>query len=144
MKHIWLEKENIYRSIADFLFCIVMGTVSALCLGNNTMLCVLFAVFAVLLLFSGLMEFKIDIAYDGEHMNVRQVCARCSIAFKDIRKIERVYIRTLRLGHWRWYVVTDRERIAVPFPDSLENEALADLFACMKAANPSIKWSVPV
>ncbi|MCR5761787.1 MAG: hypothetical protein K6G00_00215 [Treponema sp.] len=146
MKHIWLEKENIYRSIADFIFGIVMGIMAALCLciGNNVMLFMLFALFTVLLFFSGIMEFKIDISYDSESMNVRNVFTRYSIAYKDIRKVERLYIRTLRLGHWRWYVVTDQERISVPFPDSAENEALHDLFECMRAANPEIKWSVPV
>ena len=146
MKHIWLEKENIYRSIADFIFGIVMGMMAALCLciGNNIMLFALFLVFAVLLFFSGLMEFKTDIAYNNERMNVRNVFSFYSIAFKDVRKIERIYIRTLRTGHWRWYVVTDNERISVPFPNSIENEALHDLFENMKAANPDIKWSIPV
>lgn len=90
------------------------------------------------------MEFKTDIAYNNERMNVRNVFSFYSIVFKDVRKIERIYIRTLRTGHWRWYVVTDNERISVPFPNSIENEALCDLFENMKAANPDIKWSIPV
>lgn len=144
MKHIWLEKENIYRSIADFAFGTVMGIMAALCLGigNNVMLFVMFTVFSVLLIFSGLMEFKIDIAYNGDCMKVRTIFSRYTISFKDIRKIERQYIRYLRMGHWRWYVVTDKERISVPFPDFAENEALNDLFECIKAVNSEIKWSI--
>lgn len=106
------------------------------------MLFVMFTVFSVLLIFSGLMEFKIDIAYNGDFMKVRTIFSRYTISFKDIRKIERQYVRYLRMGHWRWYVVTDKERISVPFPDFAENEALHDLFECIKAVNSEIKWSI--
>ena len=144
MKHIWLEKESIYRSIADFLFGIVMGAVSVLCLfGENKMLCVMFAVFTVLLFFSGIQEFKTDIAYDSERMYVRNIFSRSSIAYTDIQKIERIYVRTLKFGHWRWYVTTAGGKITVPFPDSTENTALLDLLDCIKKANPSVqyKWN---
>ena len=143
MKHIYLEKESIYRAVADFLFGTVMGAVSILCLcvGNNIMLCALFALFCILLFFSGIMEFKTDIAYDSERMNIRNGFFHYTVEFSDIRKIERIFIRTLRMGHWRWYVITDTGKITVPFPDSLGNAALCNLLSTIQTANPDVKMS---
>lgn len=144
MKHIWLEKENIYRAIGDFSFGSILGAVSFMCLmGGSIIFFVMFTVFTLALFFAGIVEFKNDIAYDSGKMNIRTVFYRYSIKFSDIIKIERVYIREGKNGHWRWYVVTSKERISVPFPDSLENEALNDLFECIKLAKPDVKWNVP-
>lgn len=148
MKHIWLEKENIYRLIAYFAFGISFGILGTLTLyfTRSKGIFIFFLLLSILLIVGGIAEIKNDIAYDESHMIVKTLLSKDFIDFRDINKIERVFIRANTVnggGHWRWNIVTGKEKITVPFPDSIENEALNDLFDCIKKANSNIKWNIP-
>lgn len=149
---IGLEKENIFRIAADgILLALALFLMLAIFLAHGSAaLIAVSAIFALLFALAIAAELYERVFYDGEHFEARTLAGTEKIFYADIAKIERVFVREKTVrggGHWRYFVHFRTEggilkKTAVPFPQSIHNEKLQDLFGKIKSANAEIQWEL--